>query len=382
MRTRMYRLLWLAKVLTKFAEVFYLISIFTISFQLTQSSLYVILISCFIIIGKYLGNSIALIIENQYVAIFQTVKIILLCFLLILDMNHTLTLFPLYLITLFVAFFDGLFLPQLLRPHSLLSNREEMLVSNGFMSYIDALIPIGGWIIGVYLLVSESSEAVLALSAILSFLSLFIFYSIPSHKEDIVLKNPIYLLNWKQMIRGFQLNGLHFILFIEIIGKVVWMSSVLLIFIMNEFNKGIYWWGILNAFFFAGIALAYYVLMKYHSFFKTLQKKMILILSVFIGCSLLFMALNKSIYIACILFLLLGFCHQIKESLLYSNLLRNRKSDLIKFLQRFGAIFTLILVFSIFVVGIIAETIGIQWIYFIFSILSFSLIPLYLFQKN
>lgn len=78
MKTKVFRLFQLAKILNKFAEVFYFISFISIVFTLTHSPLFIVFISCFVLIGKYIGNVVGLRLANNYIFSTQFIKIIVL----------------------------------------------------------------------------------------------------------------------------------------------------------------------------------------------------------------------------------------------------------------------------------------------------------------
>lgn len=374
MKSQLYRFLWLAKILTKFAEIFYLIAIISITFQLTHSALSLALTTCLIIVGKYIGNTISYMIMNRHIAIFQSGKTILLFLLICLESNQ-LTFMLLYLLIFLLAIFDGLFLRHLNIPQSYLSKREDMMVTNGFLSYLDLLILISGWFIGGLILRDRSSHDVLLVSGILSLICLIVFFSIPNYRP---IKNSSPLLYRKKLSLNLEFKKLHFIFLIEMMVKIVWMASILFLYVNEQLHKDEYWWGVLNTFFFVGVLFTYVTHIKIHSLIVQYQKEALIFLTIGMSILTFIMAANTNAIGSFITIFLIGLGMQLKESLFYPLLLKKAGSHSI---VNYGAGVTLIMVFSILAAGCLIDKYGIESIYYITGILTLMLLPYYALGK-
>ncbi|MBL5813654.1 hypothetical protein HV419_04895 [Bacillus sporothermodurans] len=361
MKTKVFRLFQLAKILNKFAEVFYFISFISIVFTLTHSPLFIVFISCFVLIGKYIGNVVGLRLANNYIFSTQFIKIIVLVLFFILVINNHAASIPLMVLSFVIATLDGFFLHNMNTLQSFISRREDMLVSNGFHVYLDPLILLSSWIIGSLLFLKGNSEIVLFVAIILSTASLIIFYAMPSQNSTIHLRN-------NQKDNG---KNIHIVNVIEIVVRTSWMAVILFLLVHHQ----IFWWGILNSVFFCGIVFAYFLLMKFHPTFVLFEQKILIINTLCMGIIMFGMSFTTQHLWMSIFVFLGGTTSQIRETILSSRLIKKG------IFRQNGLFFTCVSVTSLLTFGLIINIFGVSSLYLITSILTILLGFYYLFGE-
>lgn len=362
MKTKVFRMLWLAKILIKHAEVFYLISLISIVFGLTHSPLFLVFISCLVLLGKYFGNSFGLKLANNYMFAFQSTKIIVFILFFVFVINQWITIFPLLVFSFVIATLDGLFIHNMNTLQSFIPKREDMLESNGFHSYLDPLTLLSSWFIGTVLLLRGNIENVLFVAIILSMISLIIFYTIPS-------QNSVILLRKNQICKS---KNIHIINIIEIMVKTSWAAVILFLFVHNQVT----WWGILNSVFFSGITFAYFLLMKFHSTIILFERK-IRIINTFCMSIILFVMSFTTHHLWMVFCILLGgVTSQIGETIHTSRLIKKG------ILRQNEFLLTCAMVISLLTFGLIINVLGIGSLYVLTSILTIVLSIYYLLEKG
>ncbi|MGE8205063.1 hypothetical protein ACQKP0_10905 [Heyndrickxia sp. NPDC080065] len=380
MKTSIYRYLWLGNLLSTYTEIFYLFAVITIVYRKTESAWQLAIITFLIIIGKFIGNTLNSIMFKMKASVLQFVKTILLLILVFYDSYQSVSLFFIQFVTLLVLVLNGLLQQHSNILHSFISNREDSMESAGFLSYLDQAILLSGWFIAGMLFEKINSEGILIVTCILSLICLIIFFSVPQRKKSIYQKS--FMDRMIGVKKYFHLTKFHFIYVLETIIKIVWIASILYLFVHLELKKGEFWWGIVNAVFFIGMVLAHFIQKKFHSTLVKFQYQMIFIFCSVISIVLLLLAINRSLIIVLFLFLVASFCNQLKENLVYSAFIEKiNPNKLTSILDSQGTTMTILMAISVLVTGYIVEQFGVQLVYFIACVFSFITIPIYYFGK-
>jgi len=251
-------------------DVFYIVALITIVFNVTNSLFYVSLVPVINMLGGFLGGVLAPLLIDRYKlkTILLNSQLFKTCIFLILTLYVSLllsidTIVIIYMLIFFITFLDGFANPVSSALVPQLVSEEYLLKANSLMSSIYQFIQVGGWAAGGILAVILHSTGLLILTVSLYVLStcLLAFVKVKENKQDEESstegsKMTSILEGWKLIADDKKLLIIHLILFLGTISSPVWVSSILYPFIEIRLNEGTEWWGYINTSLLLGLFLA------------------------------------------------------------------------------------------------------------------------------
>ncbi|MCE4048875.1 MFS transporter [Bacillus sp. Au-Bac7] len=318
-----FRFLWLGQMLANLGDVIYTVSLTTIVYKATNSVTLMSLVPFVITIMALCSGFFAPIILDQYklkwiLFYSQSGKTLLLFLLCILIPTIQLdNLILLYILIAFISFLDGCATPARNALVPVLVQKEKLVKTNSFLAVLDQITQLIAWPIGSILLVIWGGNHLLWLTFCLFIISsLFMFYI----KQDQQPKNEVIISKWSSIKEGWiiiwenrQLRSISLMNIFETFANGVWIAAILYVYVEEVLHKQEFWWGIINASFFAGMFFGGLIVYRIAD---KLEKKLgyYIIWSTFLLVILtLAFALISNAWIALIISLLFGFPQMVKD---------------------------------------------------------------------
>ncbi|MFP9128979.1 MFS transporter [Niallia sp. BSM11] len=318
-----FRFLWLGQMLANLGDVIYTVSLTTIVYKATNSVTLMSLVPFVITITALCSVFFAPIILDQYklkwiLFYSQSGKTLLLFLLCILIPTIQLdNLILLYILIAFISFLDGCATPARNALVPVLVKKEKLVKTNSFLAVLDQITQLIAWPIGSILLVIWGGNHLLWLTFCLFIISsLFMFYI----KQDQQPKNEVIISKWSSIKEGWiiiwenrQLRSISLMNIFETFANGVWIAAILYVYVEEVLHKQEFWWGIINASFFAGMFIGGLIVYRIAD---KLEKKLgyYIIWSTFLLVILtLAFALISNAWIALIISLLFGFPQMVKD---------------------------------------------------------------------
>lgn len=182
----------------------------------------------------------------------------------------------------------------------------------------------------------------------------------------------------RQPFQSFK-NRISFLFMIDMIFNVAWVSSMIFALVENHLKQGIVWWGIFNSTYILGMLMVHFIINKYHMFFAYRRLKVQFFLTILTILFIAVFAFNVNIYLSLFLILFFGFSQQLKEKILYTELIKQMDIQTISnFHQRLSIQSSFVISVCVLCAGWMADHFGIQAIYLITGLVSCLSLPFYI----
>lgn len=296
MKNKSFRFLWLGQSMANLGDIFYIVGLISILYSFTESPFMLALVPFLNMFGRFISGIIFPLLLNRFplktlLVHSQVCKTILLFFLslLIVFQMMTNTLIILGFVFL-IAFLDGWAAPASHAMLPRLVSTEKLVKANSFFSVVYETVNLGGWALGGLLVAHLGGKDVILFTLGLYFVATFMMTRIidPTqfHRKDskgqksgelkegwlIVWRNPLY-------------KSIHIIIAVEAIANVVWIASILYVFVTEVLGETEAWWGTINTSFFIGMLIGGIICTRFASAVE-INLKYVLIISSF-GISLI-----------------------------------------------------------------------------------------------
>lgn len=283
-----FALLIFGQTTANLADVFYIVVLINIVYQTTGSAFYASVVTFATTLAIFAAGILTPILLhriqiNRLLVYTQLVKTILLLTLWLYIMyTEQFLFFVLIAFVISISFLEGFANPikQSLIPHYV--KQEELIRANSLAESIYQIMQVTSWMIGGVLLVWFSSEGVILLSFGLYVLATVAFFFLKKVRDAEEEKKRTSLFS--QITEGFSILIRHvrlrkFLLIngLESIASAVWISSILLVYVVEVINQDSAWWGFINAAFFAGLISISILMYRFNQFVETKRKPIVLI---------------------------------------------------------------------------------------------------------
>ncbi|MCM3757644.1 MFS transporter [Sporosarcina aquimarina] len=266
MKNQSFRFLWIGQAMANLGDVFYIVGIISVLYTLTESPFALALVPFINMFGRFISGMISPWLLNRfplktllvYSQVCKTVLLVVLSILLIFE-----TTSGLFIILMFVgsiAFLDGWAAPA---SHAMLPRlvpKEQLVKANSFFSIVSETVNLGGWALGGIAVALTSGQFVIwgtvGLYIIATLMMFGIRDSTPFQKKEAEGKRSSELTEgWQIIWRNPLFRSLHVIIIFEAIANVVWIASILYIFVSEVLGQTEAWWGYINTAFFLGMII-------------------------------------------------------------------------------------------------------------------------------
>ncbi|WP_180232984.1 MFS transporter [Bacillus sp. AFS055030] len=369
MKNLSFRFLVFGQTLANAGDVFYIVALISIVYEVTNSMFFVSLVPLCNMVSGFLSSVIAPLLIDK----FNLKKILFLS-----QLNKTLVLLVLTLFTSFyvtdrsiylifiivfaISFLDGWANPASSAIIPRLVSEKELIKANSLLSSLSQFIQLAGWAIGGILVALLHSKGLFCLTFALYVLSTYTIALIKlensSDEKNESNNNKISSIveGWKLIIENKTLRTIHLLIFLSAIASPVWVSAILYPFILNRLNAGTEWWGYINTCLLIGFFLAGIYGYKRSEILEKKISFVIILSSFFIFVCTLAFGLNTIPWVSLIFIAIYGIFQELNNIFIHT-LIQNIAQDkiLAKVYAAEGALIMITFGISTMVMGVIGE---------------------------
>ncbi|GKV64584.1 MULTISPECIES: MFS transporter [unclassified Sporosarcina] len=324
MKNKSFRFLWLGQSLANLGDVFYIVGIISILYIQTESPFILALVPFINMFGRFISGIISPWLLNRYplkrlLVYSQTGKTVLLSFLVLFLMTEAkLIVFVILFFVGAIAFLDGWAAPA---SHAMLPRivqKEQLVKANSFFSIVSETVNLGGWALGGIFVALAGGKLVILSTLGFYIISTFMMFGIldpvPFHRKATNGKQSGELTEgWKIIWKNPLFRSLHVIIVFEAIANVVWIASILYIFVAEVLNQTEAWWGYINTAFFAGMIIGGIICSRYAARIESNLRQLLILFSFGISMVTLLFGLTAIPWISIIIVILNGVVQQVKS---------------------------------------------------------------------
>ena len=393
MKNTSFRCLWIGQAFANLGDIFYVVGLISLLYNLTGSAFYLSLLPFITTIFRFISSLLApLVIDRlplkRIIEQSQWWKTILLVCLgiFIISFDHGFSVAVIFFIAL-ISLLDGVAAPVSAALVPQLVPKEERMKANGFLNVITQTIFVAGWPLGSVLLISTNSSFIIWLTVLLYAVSTIYTgrIKVPEQTTD-----PVAPSNWDSIKSGWvairqipTIRTLISIDFITTLASSVWVAAVIYIYVEQNLQLGEEWWGYINTSYFVGMIFSGLIVIR---FAKLLEKYIgfFITFGLFLSSLLiLFFGTTSIPALALLLACLYGLPEQIRE-VIYTKLFQDHATEktLAKIYAVWGAVINLTFAGSVLLLGFITETYSVKTTFQFSSTLIFLAFLYATFKRN
>ncbi|WP_458355200.1 MFS transporter [Peribacillus frigoritolerans] len=393
MKNTSFRCLWIGQAFANLGDIFYVVGLISLLYNLTGSALYLSLLPFITTIFRFISSLLAplvidrfplkrIIVQSQW---WKTVLLVCLG-IFIISFDHGFSVAVIFFIAL-ISFLDGVAAPVSAALVPQLVPKEERMKANGFLNVITQTIFVAGWPLGSVLLISTNSSFIIWLTVMLYAVSTIYTGRIKDPEQTTA---PVAPSNWGSIKSGWvairqipTIRTLISIDFITTLASSVWVAAVIYLYVEQNLKLGEEWWGYINTSYFVGMILSGLIVIR---FAKLLEKYIgfFITLGLFLSSLLILLFGTTSIpTLALLLACLYGLPEQIRE-VIYTKLFQDHATEktLAKIYAVWGAVINLTFAGSVLLLGFITETYSVKTTFQFSSTLIFLAFLYAIFKRN
>lgn len=323
MKNQSFRFLWIGQSSANLGDVFYIVGIISVLYTLTESPFALALVPFINMFGRFISGMISPWLLNRfplktllvYSQVCKTALLVVLSIMLIFE-----TTSGLFIILMFVgsiAFLDGWAAPA---SHAMLPRlvpKEQLVKANSFFSIVSETVNLGGWALGGVAVALTSGQFVIfgtvGLYIIATLMMFGIYDPTPFRKKEMEGKRSSELTEgWQIIWRNPLFRSLHVIIIFEAIANVVWIASILYIFVSEVLGQTEAWWGYINTAFFLGMIIGGVICSRFVRGIEDNLQRLLILFSFGISVVTLLFGVTSIPWIAILLVIGNGIVQQLK----------------------------------------------------------------------
>lgn len=393
MKNTSFRCLWIGQAFANLGDIFYVVGLISLLYNLTGSAFYLSLLPFITTIFRFISSLLAPLVIDRFplkriIVQSQWWKTILLVCLgiFIISFDHGFSVAVIFFIAL-ISLLDGVAAPVSAALVPQLVPKEERMKANGFLNVITQTIFVAGWPLGSVLLISTNSSFIIWLTVLLYAVSTIYTGRIKVPEQT---TGPVAPSNWGSIKSGWvairqipTIRTLIFIDFITTLASSVWVAAVIYIYVEQNLQLGEEWWGYINTSYFVGMIFSGLIVIR---FAKLLEKYIgfFITFGLFLSSLLILLFGTTSIpALALLLECLYGLPEQIRE-VIYTKLFQDHATEktLAKIYAVWGAVINLTFAGSVLLLGFITETYSVKTTFQFSSTLIFLAFLYATFKRN
>ncbi|MBL3645669.1 MFS transporter [[Brevibacterium] frigoritolerans] len=371
MKNTSFRCLWIGQAFANLGDIFYVVGLISLLYNLTGSAFYLSLLPFITTIFRFISSLLAPLVIDRFplkriIVQSQWWKTnLLVCLgIFIISFDHRFSVSVIFFIAL-ISLLDGVAAPVSAALVPQLVPKEERMKANGFLNVITQTIFVAGWPLGSVILISTNSSFIIWLTVMLYAVSTIYTgrIKVPEQTTD-----PVAPSNWGSIKSGWvairqipTIRTLISIDFITTLASSVWVAAVIYIYVEQNLQLGEEWWGYINTSYFVGMIFSGLIVIR---FAKLLEKYIgfFITFGLFLSSLLILLFGTTSIpALALLLACLYGLPEQIRE-VIYTKLFQDHATEktLAKVHAVWGAVINLTFACSVLLLGFITETYSVK----------------------
>ncbi|MDX8365329.1 MFS transporter [Cytobacillus sp. IB215665] len=379
-----------------FSRVFYVMAITTFIFQTSGSATMAAMFPLIDVFSTLLAGFVAPLVMDKIrlkpiIFVSKGLNAIILLLILL-----TFTMFSHSIMTLLIfvfirSFIDGLISPanSAMLPRIVLKN--QLVKANGFLSITNQTLTVLGYTLGGFIVVKIGVVHSLQLTLFISLLSFFLFYFVKDEKEMITNHatkesafssiSEGYLSLWKNPA----LRIITTMDILEGIANGVWIGANILVYVIEFLNKDEAWWGYISGSYYIGTILGGLFVVSFSKWVSHRLIASMIIGSFVVSIFTLIFGLTTNPFVPILLSIINGPAYQLRD-ISQQTLFQQNVEDkhLPKVFAAKGLLTSATLGVSIGIMGVISDTFGVQYTFFIAASLYgiSAVLALFIWRKN
>jgi MFS family permease len=263
----------------------------------------------------------------------------------------------------------------------LVIERKEYIKANGTLVMIDQLLATAGWGLGAILVIYLPFPILISMIACSFMLGGLLIHFITLDKEqETMTKKTKASPAWKEVWNNRVIRGITIMDTIEGVANAIWTSALILTFTAVVLQVGEEWWGFINAGYFIGAILGSMIVTFKAQNLSSKIGMMIGLSGVSMGILTILFSLNTIPLVAVLLCVLMGPMYQARDicqsALLQDAIPEGRRASIMAARNTFLTPWNSIMVL---VIGLLADFLGVQFIYFMAGV-AYLLVSLLAFK--
>lgn len=338
MKNPSFRFLWIGQSMANLGDVFYIVGIISFLYTLTESPFALAWVPFINMFGRFISGVISPWLINRfplktllvYSQVSKTILLVALSLLLISETTISLSIILTFVGC--IAFLDGWAAPASRAMLPRLVPKEQLVKANSFFSIVSETVNLGGWALGGVAVAWTSGQFIIFGTASLYIIATIMMFGIydptPFHKKEYTGKRSSELTEgWKIVWRNPLFRSLHVVIIFEAIANVVWIASILYIFVAEVLGQTEAWWGYINTAFFLGMIMGGVICSRFVMGIENNLKRLLIVLSFGISGVTLLFGVTTVPWISILLVILNGVVQQLKSIVSETMLQKSATTD-------------------------------------------------------
>ncbi|MGM7702090.1 MFS transporter [Pseudalkalibacillus sp. Hm43] len=369
-----------AKTLMALADVLYIMTIVTYIYQKTGSATYAAIYPLLQVIASLIaGFTTPLFVERFKFngllinfTILKTVLLIALPFLFPYISDH---LVGLFLFIAILSFISGWTKPLLNTMIPKVVEKDHLVTANSYLTFSNHSVQLAGYSFTGLVVVAFGEISTLSATATLQgFATILLLTTLVSVPDEQPKPSPS---KWKAIKDGWLLlwNNKTILVItimdmIEGIAGTIWVGAITLVFVQEALNQGAEWWGFINSSYYAGTILGGVLALLIAKKVQANLIQSMAIGSFLFGILTFLYGINSVPWLALVLCVLMGPSYQIRDIAQQTAMQTSVSTErLPKIYATHGILISTIGGISVLLVGMVADFVGIRFVYIFASIL-------------
>jgi MFS family permease len=294
----------------------------------------------------------------------------------------------LLIMVLMISFIEGWGNPLLSSVIPKVVEREKLVKANGSLAITTQIVQFSGYTLTGFIVIQFGHMITLIGSAVLQWAALICLYltalSLKPNHTFVKTKSSLNAIKegWGYLWNNKTLRLVTIMDVIEGMAGTIWVGAITLVYVKEVLHQGVQWWGYINASYYIGTILGGFFVIRLAN---KIQKNLVInmaIGSLFFSIFTLLYGLNNIPVLSLVLCVLMGPAYQLRDVSQQTAIQSNVNSDILpKVYASRSILLSSITGISIALFGLIADFLGIRWVYILGScliavsaLLSFTLL--------
>ncbi|QTD42102.1 MFS transporter [Sporosarcina sp. Te-1] len=292
MKHRSFRFLWVSQAIADCGDTFYIVGLIAILYSQSSSPFVLALVPFVNMMGRFVSGFLSPLLMNRFslkrlLVTSQTLKTFMLGSLACYAAGPAASVAVLLSLVFVIAFLDGWAAPA---SHAMLPRlvpKEELVKANSFFSVVSESVNLGAWAAGGLIVAMTTGPFIILLTGILYLFTIALLAGISDpvkfspRKEE--RRSTELLAGWRLVWKCPLYRTLHILIAFDALANVVWIASILYVFVMEVLAKNEAWWGYINTSFFIGMLVGGIICSRFAPFLEQSLRRAILVSSFGIG---------------------------------------------------------------------------------------------------
>ncbi|WP_273129171.1 MFS transporter [Bacillus weihaiensis] len=303
--------LWLGQSFANLGDVFYIVSVISLLYSLTDSAFYTAFVPFSITIARFLGGLFLPLVVNRLklkflLIISQGAKtflllLLFLCFSTVhFDTSNTVSF--VFLLISGIAYLDGWAVPVRQSLVVNLVQKDQLMKTNSFLSITDQVLHFSGWPLGALIVAHFSGMKLLLITLALFAMSVFFMMFISVQEKKRIHSSEDHgdsmLKGWRALWTKPSLRLATFLEILDTLASVVWIAAILYVYVDETLHKSEAWWGYINSSFFAGLLIGGLICLKNKQLLSLFPQRILFLSSITIAIFTILFGFTSNEWIA------------------------------------------------------------------------------------